>query len=131
MKRYDEFILSAWKKKNRQNYSREINKDNLKIIFTENTNINNPVKNENISNKNLQQTKIINIISEEKDQTKNFYNIFSCSDGIFRGNLYILLKKINERLTIKSQDKFKKIKTVKILHNKKTGSISLKKFTLR
>lgn len=28
--------------------------------------------------------------------------------------------KVNERLTIKSQDKFKKNKTVKILHNKKT-----------
>ena len=30
------------------------------------------------------------------------------------------LREFNERLTIKSQDKFKKNKTVKILHNKKT-----------
>ena len=93
-KRYDEFIISSLEEENRQNYSREINKDNLKIIFTENTNINNPVKNENINNKNLQQTKIINIIPEEKNHNKKIFIIYFLVAMVFLEGIYIIkLKK--------------------------------------
>ena len=92
-KKYDEFVISSIEESG-QNYSHEINKDNLKIIFTENTNINNPVKNENINNKNLQQTKIVNIVSEEKDQNVKIFVIYFLIAVVFLEGIYIIkLKK--------------------------------------
>ena len=93
-KKYDEFVISSIEEESGQNYSHEINKDNLKIIFTENTNINNPVKNENINNKNLQQTKIVNIVSEEKDQNVKIFVIYFLIAVVFLEGIYIIkLKK--------------------------------------
>lgn len=93
--KYDEFVISGFgEKENEKNYSREINKDNLKVIFTENTNINNPAKNEDINNKNLQQTKIINIVSEEKGQNVKIFIIYFLIAAVFLEGIYIIkLKK--------------------------------------
>lgn len=110
-KRYDEFIISGFgeEEKNGKNYSREINKDNLKVIFTENTNVNNSVNNnENINNKNLQQTKIINIVSEEKDQNVKIFIIYFLAVVVFLEGIYIIKLRKNIKRNKTDIDIFEK-----------------------
>lgn len=110
-KRYDEFIISGFgeEEKNGKNYSREINKDNLKVIFTENTNVNNSVNNnENINNKNLQQTKIINIVSEEKDQNVKIFIIYFLAAVVFLEGIYIIKLRKNIKRNKTDIDIFEK-----------------------
>ena len=110
-KRYDEFIISGFgeEEENGKNYSREINKDNLKVIFTENTNVNNSVNNnENINNKNLQQTKIINIVSEEKDQNVKIFIIYFLAAVVFLEGIYIIKLRKNIKRNKTDIDIFEK-----------------------
>lgn len=110
-KRYDEFIISGFgeEEENGKNYSREINKDNLKVIFTENTNVNNSVNNnENINNKNLQQTKIINIVSEEKDQNVKIFIIYFLAAVVFLEGIYIIKLRKNTKRNKTDIDIFEK-----------------------
>lgn len=94
-KKYEEFTVSVSEKENAgENYYKEVDKEKLKFIFTENTNINNSVKNENLNSKNLQQTKIINIIPEEKNKnTEIFIIIFLAVLVVLEGFYIIKLKK--------------------------------------